>query len=99
MNKKVNTLLFVLGATLFNILIAVISFVLFTIIFINFIAPHIPPSGRSWGFNLILLASLAVSFFVYRIVLKLLISKVNVEKYFDPIFVKKGLKKNNTTNP
>jgi len=93
MNKKVNTLLFVITATLFNVIVAVVSFFIFTIFYSNFIMMRIPENGRAWGFNLILLASLAVSFFVYRLVLKLLISKVEVEKYFDPIFVRKNLKK------
>jgi len=93
MNKKINTLLFVLGATLFNVIIAIITFILLTLLYINFLMVLLPESGRSWGFTLIFLASLAVSFLVYRFVLKFLITKVEVEKYFDPIFVRKSIKK------
>jgi hypothetical protein len=94
MNKKLNTLLFILGATLFNILVAIISFVLLLLLYIRFIMIIIPEDGRSWGFTLIFLASLAISFMVYRIVLKHLLGKVEIEKYFDPIFVRKYKKKN-----
>jgi hypothetical protein len=94
MNKKINTILFILGATFFNIVVAVISFVAFTILYIRFIMSLIPETGRSWGFTLIFLASIAVSIFVYRLVLKYFLTKVDIEKYFDPLFVKRNIKRN-----
>ena len=93
MNKKLNTLLFILCATLFNILIAILSFFLLLLFYARFIMTLLPEGGRSWGFTLIFLLSIAISFFVYRIVLKYLLSKVEVEKYFDPLFVRKYKKK------
>jgi len=92
MNKKLNTILFILGATLFNIIVAVISFIIFAIIYARYIFPILPPAGQSWGFSLIFLSSIAVSIFVYRIVLKALLKKVEVEKYFDPLFVRRHKK-------
>jgi len=94
MNKKVNTLLFILGATVFNVLVTIVSFIIFFLLYINFLAEHIPETGRSWSFTLIFLASIAVSFLVYRWLLKYLLKKVDVEKYFDPLFVRKNFKKN-----
>jgi len=93
MNKKVNTLLFVLGATLFNIIVAIISFILFTLVYAKFIMDLIPESGRGWGFTLIFMAAIAVSFLVYRYVLKFLLSKIDIEKHFDPIFARKHKRK------
>jgi len=89
MNKKLNTILFILGATLFNVIIAVISFILLLILFGRFVAPILSESAMSWSFSLLFLAAIAVSIFVYRIVLKKLLTKVEVEKYFDPLFVRK----------
>jgi hypothetical protein len=86
MNKKVNTILFVLGATLFNILVTVICFAVLIVLYAKTIMPVIPEDGRSWGFPLIFIASIVISFFVYRLALKLFLRKVEVEKYFDPIF-------------
>jgi hypothetical protein len=94
MNKKVNTLLFILCATLFNIITAIISFIILLILYLNFIIPLLPESGYSWGFILIFLSSITISFFVYRAVLKVLLNKVEVEKYFDPLYVKRNIKKN-----
>jgi len=93
MNKKLNTIFFILGATFFNVLVAIISFVLFTIVYVRFIMNLIPEQNRSWGFTLIFLLSIAVSFLVYRYLLKYLLTKVNVEKYFDPIFIRRNIKK------
>jgi hypothetical protein len=89
MNKKINTLIFVLGATVFNIIITILSFVGFTILYVRFVMQIIPEASRSWGFTLIFLASLAVAFMVYRWLLKYLLTKVDIEKYFDPIFGRK----------
>jgi hypothetical protein len=95
MNKKVNTLLFILGATFFNVIIAVISFLLLLILYARFIMPRIPESGYQWGFTLIFIASIAVSIAVYRLVLRHFLDKIEIEKYFDPLFVKRNLKKPN----
>jgi 4-amino-4-deoxy-L-arabinose transferase-like glycosyltransferase len=89
MNKKVNTLLFILCATLFNIIVAMVSFIVFTLLYLRFLMLQMPESSRSWAFAIIFLASIGVSFLVYRIVLKYLIGKVDIEKYFDPLFVSK----------
>jgi len=93
MNKKVNTLLFILGATVFNVIVAVISFIILIILCGKFILPRIPETGYSWAVSLILLASIAISIFVYRIVLKFLLTKIDIEQYFDPLFVKRNIKR------
>ena len=89
MNKKVNTVLFILGATLFNIIVVIVSFLLFIFLYTKFLMGLMPNSDGGWAFNLILIASIAVSIFVYRVVLKYLLTKIDIEKYFDPIFVRK----------
>jgi len=94
MNKKVNTLLFIICATLFNVIIALISFMIFTLIYIKFLMMQMPETTRSWAFAGIFLLSIGVSFLVYRILLKYLINKVEIEKYFDPLFVSKYRKPN-----
>ena len=89
MNKKVNTLLFILGATLFNVLIVIISFLLLIILLNRFL----PEDLRSWAFTFSFIPSIVISFLVYRAVLKFLMTKIKMEKYFDPIFAGKNQKK------
>jgi len=86
MNKKVNTLLFILGATLFNILVTIASFAILMLLYAKFIMSLLPEFGQIWGIPIIFVAAIIVSFFVYRFVLKYLMKKVQIEKYFDPIF-------------
>ena len=86
MNKKANTILFILGATLFNILITVISFVLLLAIYAKLIMSHLPEGAQAWSVVLIFIAAIAVSFVAYRFALKLLLKKIQIDKYFDPIF-------------
>jgi hypothetical protein len=86
MNKKANTLLFILGATVFNILITVICFLALFLLYARFLVQLLPENAAAWGFPVIFIGAIALSFLVYRLILKVLLKKVNVEKYFDPIF-------------
>lgn len=86
MNKKVNTLLFVLGATVFNIVVTVACFMALLALYAKLLLPVLPETGQAWAIPLIFIAAIALSFLVYRLALKLLLKKVEVEKYFDPIF-------------
>jgi len=85
MNKKVNTVLFILGATIFNIIITVLSFLLLLILNANILMKILPQGSQAWSFPLIFIAAIAISFFVYKLMLGILVKKINVEKYFDPL--------------
>jgi len=85
MNKKVNTILFILCATIFNIMITVVSFFLLLVLYARFLTKILPQGAQAWSFPLIFITSLVISFFVYKLVLGFLIKKIDVEKYFDPI--------------
>ena len=90
MNKKVNTVLFIVGATLFNIVITVGSFLLLLTVYAQFLMRFLPEAAQAWSFPLLFIAAIAISFVVYRFSLKLLLKKVTMEKYFDPILGGKG---------
>lgn len=85
MSKKTNTLLFILGATLFNILITVLSFILLLVVYAKILQPHLGEGAQAWSVVIIFILSIALSFVVYRFVLGILMKRINVEKYFDPI--------------
>jgi hypothetical protein len=89
MNKRINTLLFILGATAFNVIIIVVIFLGLTFLYGKLIMPLIPEAVYSWGFVVVILASIAVSFVAYRILFKYLLKKIDVDKYFDPLFVRR----------
>jgi membrane protein implicated in regulation of membrane protease activity len=86
MNKKTNTFLFILGATLFNIVVTIISLLLLLMIYARFIMSHLPEGAQAWSLVLVFIASIAISFVVYRFTLKILLKKIQIDKYLDPIF-------------
>ena len=83
MNKKTNTIWFILGATVFNILTTIICFVLLLVLYVKL---NLPESTVAWGFPLIFIGAIVLSFLIYRLVIKQVMKKVEMEKYFDPIF-------------
>ena len=85
MNKKANTLLFVLGATLFNIITTIACIFGLGLLII----PRIPAEGQGWSLIIIFIGAIALSFVIYRFILKFLMKKIDVDKYFDPIFGRK----------
>jgi hypothetical protein len=86
MNKKANTLLFILGATVFNVLVTIVCFTVLMLLYVKFILNLLPEEGRAWAFPLIFIAAIVIAFCLYRFALKLLLKKIQIDKYFDPIF-------------
>jgi len=87
MNKKLNTVLFIIGGTVFNVLVTIISFLFFLFIYSRFLYGRISDSAVSWLLPVFFAASIAASFFIYRLVIKIVMKKIDVEKYFNPLFV------------
>ncbi|MDR2136589.1 MAG: leader peptide processing enzyme [Treponema sp.] len=85
MSKRTNTWIFIAGATVFNILLYAICFLLLLVIYAR-VAALLPESAQSWGLMVILILPIIISFVLYRLILKVVIKKVDVEKYFDPLF-------------
>jgi len=90
MNKKLNTFLFIIGATVFNILVTIVVFILLFLPSYNFLLrrsypPNLDP--LSWMLPLFFILSIVASFVIYRFSLNFLVKKIDMEKYFDPIFI------------
>jgi uncharacterized membrane-anchored protein len=86
MNKQLNTFLFIIGATIFNIITTLLFLLLLVLVFVNFIAPFIPTEAQSWGMVIIFIGAIVLSFVVYRIVIRILMKKIDVDKYFTQLF-------------
>jgi hypothetical protein len=89
MSKKTNTLWFILGATVFNILTTILCFIVLFAIYVRFFLPILSESVAAWGFPVIFIGAIVASFFLYRFILKQLMKKIDFEQYFDPIFGRK----------
>ncbi len=86
MNKKTNSLLFVLIATVINIVITLLCLFLLLLLYGRAILPLLPPESAAWGVPLVIIAAIVISFLIYRAGIKLFSKKVDMEKTFDPLF-------------
>jgi hypothetical protein len=88
MNKKVNTALFILGATVFNL---VLMLVLFAIPMVALIAIFGEKLQSAFGIISVVLffAALVGSFFLYGFIMKRISAKWELDKYLHPIFTPK----------
>lgn len=86
MNKKANTALFIVGATIANILLMFVLIII-GIVLIRLIFPH-PQNSQLVVllFLVVFLGSIAGSFFIYHRVVQFISKRVDMEKYFHPIF-------------
>ena len=89
MNKKVNTVLFLLGATVFNLLIMFILIALFLVLISAVFRDSLNPNVFSVLMIVVFIGSIAASFFIYGRVVKWLSRKIDMEKYFLPLFRRK----------
>ena len=87
MNKKINTVLFVLAATAVNMLVMAILFVICMILIARFVDPD-SPLLPLW-FGLMFLVSIGGSFYLYTVAMKKITVKFNLEQHLDPIFWKR----------
>ncbi|MCL2558278.1 MAG: leader peptide processing enzyme [Treponema sp.] len=90
MNKKLNTLLFVLGATLLNITVTILSFLGLLILYTSVLAGVLPEALNAFVLPTFFIAAIVISFLVYRFVLNKIMKKIKFEDYFDPIFRPRG---------
>jgi len=86
MSKKTNTVVFILVATLFNVIVTILSFIILLVLYSKFIYPLIPESILSWIMPVLFIASIVISYLVYKKVIKILMKRMNIDDYFDPLF-------------
>lgn len=89
MNKKLNTLFFIIGATVLNLLIMLflmlISLTLVGVIFKGNLNPNI----LSVLMMVIFLGSIIGAFIIYSWLVKKIAKKIDMDKYFLPLFKKR----------
>jgi phosphoglycerol transferase MdoB-like AlkP superfamily enzyme len=86
MSKKTNTLLFLIGGTIFNVIVTLVCFLLLLLVYSNFLYDRVSESVAAWVLPVFFVGAIAASFFIYRLAIKFLMKKIDMEKYFDPIF-------------
>lgn len=84
MNKKLNTFLFILGATVVNI-VTMLIIIIFGIWLLSKIVPDNAQSGQ-FLFMLLFFIAIGGSFVIYHQLIKFISRKVDMDKYFHPLF-------------
>jgi fumarate reductase subunit D len=86
MNKKLNTLLFVLGATVINIILMIVLLLVAILILARVLPPDVNPAMGQLAFLGSFILSVVGSFFIYHRAMRIIAKRVELDKYFDPIF-------------
>jgi hypothetical protein len=86
MNKKLNTVLFLLGATAFNLLLMFLLIVLFLVAITAIFRDSLSPNLLSVLMIVVFVGSIAASFLIYGRLIKWLSRKFDMEKHFLPLF-------------
>lgn len=91
MSKKTNSLIFMLLATLLNLVLLIVFFILGFVI-LNLVISAMPENVAvvQIGVVLVFVFAIGLSFFVYSRIVNLLTKKFNLEEKLDPLFVRKG---------
>jgi len=86
MNKKVNTILFLIGMTAVNVLLIGISAFVLLFLYGRFFVQLMPEQTQSIMPTILILASIVIAFFSYRAIMQWVVKKVDLDKYLDPLF-------------
>ena len=90
MNKKANTILFMLAATVLNVIMMVVIFLALMLLY-----AWVAPGGFSTQVGQIVgivlfLAAIGLTYFLYHRLVKWISNKWNLDEYFAPIFGRRG---------
>ena len=89
MNKKLNTALFLVVATLVNIVIMLILWLVPLFLYIRFLAPYISEGLTTLIVIVIFIGAIVATYFLYNLILKRYSAKVDMDRHFEPLFRKK----------
>jgi hypothetical protein len=90
MNKKANTVLFMLGATIVNVIMMILIFLALMLLYAWLVPGGFSTQAGQIVGILIFLASIGLTYFLYHRMIKWISNKWNLDEYFDPIFGKRG---------
>jgi cytochrome b subunit of formate dehydrogenase len=85
-NRKLNSVLFILGATVVNIVLMVGLVILFLLLYGQFLSPLFSETVSQIAIVLILFSAVALTYFLYHLFIKWLPAGSIWIGYFDPLF-------------
>ncbi len=94
MNKKINTIIFVIFSTIIDFIIIFI-FLIIGIIIISLLSGHVSPIFQQILIIPLFLLSIFGTLFIHKFIIDFISKRIDINKYFSPIF---GKSKNKTEN-
>jgi hypothetical protein len=85
MNKRLNTALFFVAATVVNVALVIVLALVVFVPYALFVARHVPGVVNLVALIAIFIGSMIGSFPIYRWLVNLFMKKVDMDKYFEPI--------------
>jgi drug/metabolite transporter (DMT)-like permease len=93
MNKKLNTALFMIGATIFNLVLLFAIIILALLGITALFRDRLGPGTMSILLIVVFLAAMVGSFLIYNRIVKLISRRIDMEKYFLPLFKRRPPRK------
>ena len=89
MNKKANTILFVIAATVANLVLMALVFTLLLLGVSVALQSVLTPQIGTVVLGLVFVTTILITYFIYHKSVKKLSEKYDFEQYFEPIFSRK----------
>ena len=89
MNKRFNTVLFVIGATIFNLFSMAVIFIALFMLYARFIGPALSPRMNQFLTLWLFFGSVALAYWVYSRLIRWAEQRIDFHKYLEPIFARK----------
>jgi hypothetical protein len=89
MNKRLNTVFFVIGATIFNLFSMAVIFIALFMLYARFIGPALSPRMNQFLTLWLFFGSVALAYWVYSRIIRWAEQRVDFHKYLEPIFARK----------
>ena len=86
MNKKLNTILFIIGATILNVVLIIVVWVGLMRVTQVIIGAELYDQIFKNIIVVFMLLALVISFFLYRMIMKRVEKRIDMDKYFEPFF-------------
>ncbi|MDA3834795.1 MAG: leader peptide processing enzyme [Spirochaetales bacterium] len=86
MNKKVNTALFIVAASVLNVVMMMVLFILALGVLGALLSEDTSPASAQFFMLLAFIFSIGGSYGLYTLLIQFISKKIDMEKYFHPVF-------------
>lgn len=86
MNRRFNSVLFIVGATVANIVVMFLLFILLLVLYARLAAPHLAPTTNQFMLLVLFIGSVVATYIMYHQVMKALMRRYDLTRYFGPLF-------------